>query len=201
MGPRRRGVDMPLDDFLCEYEFGGSHRIMVSASPERTLAALKQATLGEMPLVRLLFAIRSLPARVAGGRGLPADRTVSLYEQMSRRFVLLAEEPGREIVAGGIGQMWRPAGGVARVFEDSNQFVNFDEPGYAKVAASFTVELQDGRTELRTETRVLTTDPASRRAFGRYWRIIQPGSGLIRRSWLRAARRRAEHEAPTVVRW
>jgi hypothetical protein len=33
---------------------------------------------------------------------------------------------------------------------------------------------------------------ASRRRFGRYWRVIRPGSGAIRWSWLRAAARRAE---------
>ena len=190
---------MPLDDFLPEYEFGGSHRIAVSAPPERALAALKQVTTGEMPLVRLLFAVRSLPARLTGGRGLPADKTRPLYEQMSRRFVLLAEEPGCEAVAGGIGQMWRPAGGNPHPFGDAGGFVAFEEPGYAKVAASFSAVACDGRTELRTETRVLTTDPASRRAFGRYWWFIRPGSGLIRRSWLRAARRRAEYEASTLA--
>ena len=49
----------------------------------------------------------------------------------------------------------------------------------------------DGTT-LSTETRVLATDEASRRAFRRYWLVIRPFSGLIRRVWLRAIRQRAE---------
>jgi hypothetical protein len=61
-----------------------------------------------------------------------------------------------------------------------------------KSAMNFSVEPLDGGTLLRTETRVLTTDPASRRAFGRYWLLIKPGSAEVRRGWLRAARRRAE---------
>ena len=61
------------------------------------------------------------------------------------------------------------------------EFVAFEEPGYMKGAMNFRVEPVDAGTELRTETRVLTTDPASRRAFRRYW--------------LRAARRRAEVDA------
>lgn len=57
---------------------------------------------------------------------------------------------------------------------------------------NFSVRSADGHTELTTETRVLTTDPVARRQFGRYWRVIRPGSAMIRRSWLGAAKRRAE---------
>jgi len=48
----------------------------------------------------------------------------------------------------------------------------------------------DGR--LQTETRVLLTSPDARRAFRAYWLVIRPFSGLTRRSWLRAAKLRAE---------
>jgi hypothetical protein len=47
-------------------------------------------------------------------------------------------------------------------------------------------------TVLSTETRVLATDAAARRRFRRYWLAIRPFSGLIRRVWLRAIKRRAE---------
>jgi hypothetical protein len=39
---------------------------------------------------------------------------------------------------------------------------------------------------------VACTDPSSARRFGRYWRLIRPASGAIRRSWLTAIKRRAE---------
>ena len=42
------------------------------------------------------------------------------------------------------------------------------------------------------EPRVHATDTAARRAFARYWTVIRPGSGFIRRMWLRAIKRRAE---------
>jgi hypothetical protein len=45
---------------------------------------------------------------------------------------------------------------------------------------------------LTTETRVRCTDPAIRRAFLRYWRVIRPFSGLVRREALRLARVDAE---------
>jgi hypothetical protein len=49
-----------------------------------------------------------------------------------------------------------------------------------------------GWTRLTTETRVYATDASSRRRFAGYWRVIYPGSALIRRMWLRAVRERAE---------
>jgi hypothetical protein len=108
-------------------------------------------------------------------------------------FLFLAEGPGRrEVVGGEVGQMWKPLGGSAPAIRDARQFVAFEEPGYAKVAMNFFVEPADGGTRLTTETRVMTTDAVSRRRFALYWRVIYPGSALIRRSWLRAARRRAE---------
>jgi hypothetical protein len=51
---------------------------------------------------------------------------------------------------------------------------------------------QPDRCVVTTETRVFTTDPWSRRKFGEYWRMIYPGSALIRRMWLQAIKKRAE---------
>ncbi|MEP7335602.1 MAG: hypothetical protein ABI717_07460, partial [Actinomycetota bacterium] len=63
----------------------------------------------------------------------------------------------------------------------------FAEPGYAKMAFNFRLEDR----VLSTETRVLLTDERSRKLFRRYWIVIRPFSGLIRREWLRAIARRA----------
>ena len=46
-------------------------------------------------------------------------------------------------------------------------------------------------TSLETETRVLATNPGARTAFQRYWLVIRPASGLIRRIMLGAIARRA----------
>jgi hypothetical protein len=49
-----------------------------------------------------------------------------------------------------------------------------------------------GGTLLRTETRMLATDPRTRRAFAVYWFFICAGSGAIRREVLRIVAHRAE---------
>ena len=48
-----------------------------------------------------------------------------------------------------------------------------------------------GRSLVSTETRVFANSPSARRQFATYWRLIYPGSAIIRRMWLRAVRKRA----------
>jgi hypothetical protein len=47
------------------------------------------------------------------------------------------------------------------------------------------------RSLVSTETRVFANSASARRRFARYWRVIYPGSALIRRMWLRAVEKRA----------
>jgi hypothetical protein len=46
-----------------------------------------------------------------------------------------------------------------------------------------------------TETRVFANSAGAKRRFARYWRLIYPGSALIRRMWLRAVEKRATYPA------
>ena len=91
-----------------------------------------------------------------------------------------------------IGQMWKLSGGRSPKVASAVEFSAFDQPGYAKAVMSLEAREVDGRCELVTETRVFATDEQARRAFSRYWLVIRPGSGIIRRVWLRAAKKRAE---------
>jgi hypothetical protein len=83
-----------------------------------------------------------------------------------------------------VAQPWRLLRGPRR----GDDFASFDEPGWAKLAMDWHAE--NGR--LVTETRVLLTDDRARRSFRRYWLVVRPFSALVRRSWLMAAKRRAE---------
>ena len=96
---------------------------------------------------------------------------------------------------GGIDQPWRVFGGETMAVTAVAEFQAFARPGWAKVAANLRVEARDGRTRLTTETRILATSADARWKFRAYWCVIMPGSALIRRLWLRAARRRAEEAA------
>jgi len=110
-----------------------------------------------------------------------------LGEMLKNGFMGLDERPGEELVVGAIGRFWSPVGNKPRRVED---FAGFAEPGYAKAALNFSVRPEGDGSRITTETRIAGTDAAAARKFRRYWLLIRPGSGAIRRSWLKAIRRR-----------
>jgi hypothetical protein len=168
-----------LERVMPDYDRREVHRRAIGAAPAATWDALHQLRGEEVAAMRLLMGIRTL------GRARGDSRTVlDSFGRMG--FRVLDEEPGSQLVVAGIGRFWQPSGGLRRV-ESREQFASFDEPGYAKVAFDF--RLEDG--ELSTETRIAGTDARARRRFRLYWLAIRPGSGLIRREWLRAIERRA----------
>jgi hypothetical protein len=164
-----------LSEVLPEYDFRERHARRIDAPPERVFAAVRELSADDTPAVRLLFRLR----------GLRGDTARPIFDQMERfGFEILAEEPGRELVVAAIGQPWKLRGGARPRGVD---FRTFAEPGYAKMALNW--RLVDGT--LTTETRVQLTDGTARRSFRRYWLLVRPFSGLIRRAWLRAIARRA----------
>ena len=172
-----------LDQVMPAYDRREVHSRQTTAAPADLWAAIHNLRPDDLPLMRALMSVRTLGRRVGSG-----DRTVlEGFERMG--FRRLAEERDRELVLAGIGQFWRPAGGLREV-TGKEQFLAFEEPGYAKAAFNF--RITEG--EISTETRIAGTDAQSQRLFGLYWLLIRPGSGLIRREWLRALDRRAVNE-------
>ncbi|MFI7643665.1 hypothetical protein [Nonomuraea sp. NPDC049400] len=159
------------------------HSIVINASRDRVWDAISNLKATDLRLAKPLIALRNLLSRVWNGH---AQRDLP-------DFTPLAEDPGREVVQGLIGQWWRlgRAENVASV-DGPDAFCAFDRPGYAKATFSFLLEdAGDGRIRLVTETRVQATSPDARRAFLRYWVVIRPGSGFLRRVMLAAIRARA----------
>ena len=180
-----------LDRVMPESELHELHHLWLDAAPEEAYWALSELTGREIRLLGPLMALRRLPARLIG-RPSGADRETPILEGLVRGgFVQLAEDPGREIVFGVVGRFWKLTGNAPlESVRDRESFTGFDQAGYARAAMSFLVRAEGTGSRLITETRIHTTDPASARSLRRYWRLVRPGSGLIRRSWLAAVRRR-----------
>lgn len=186
---------MLLDEVMPRYDFHEAHSVVIRSKPAEIFAAIKSVTPAEMLIVNALFVLRALPSRVLGrGPGItPVPGRPLLEQALQGGFVMLAEAPGQEIVLGTVGAFWSLRGGPSVRLASAREFLDFTAPGYAKAAMNFSVEPLDlGMTRLRTETRILPTDPTSRRRFARYWRVVHAGSALIRRLWLGAIKRRAE---------
>ncbi|MFF5206518.1 hypothetical protein [Streptosporangium sp. NPDC000396] len=174
-----------IDQIMADSDFSERHEITIPASRERVWDAVNTLDLSDVKLVRPLFAARNLVARLRHGH---EQQDIPNFSAPP-----MATDPGRELVHGLAGQWWRlGASDNLPPFEDLAAFQAFDEPGYAKSAFGF-VLLDDrpGRIRLVTETRVLATSPDARRIMGRYWRVIRPGSGLVRRMMLSAIREKA----------
>ena len=75
----------------------------------------------------------------------------------------------------------------------ADEFASFDEPGWGKIVANFSVLPYGTRATLLTyECRTVTTDPASRQKFLRYWTVIRPFVAHIFRATVRTIRDNAE---------
>jgi hypothetical protein len=186
---------MLLDKFMSVYHFNEVHAVVARATPERIFRAIKEVTPQEMPLVRTLFWMRSLPALLTGRGGSRLGGAKAVLEQaLSGGFVLLAEETNRELVLGTIDQFWKLQGGSSPQIASAQEFLAFDHPDYAKAALNFYVDENSGEdgVKVTTETRVYVPNSIARSKFAAYWRVIYPGSALIRKMWLRAIKRRAE---------
>ena len=178
-----------LDQLMPVWQFDEVHTSRVDAPPERVYRAVKDVTAREIMLFRTLTWIRRF-GRAGPESILNAPDRLPLLEVATRTgFLKLAEDPGREIVVGTV--VLAPPGAARPRTPD--EFRTLTGPGYALATMNFRVTGDgNGASVLTTATRVYATDAAARRRFTKYWRLIYPGSALIRRMWLRAIERRAE---------
>jgi hypothetical protein len=178
-----------LDEFLPSYDFSERHETFVAAAPKVTMAATRQMTPRDVPLLLLLLSVRSVPYLLSRRQPMISPRG-SILEQGARvGFVTLADRP-EELVLGVVGKFWRPDSGLLTL--PAQDFIRFSDPGWAKAAISFEARPSGSGCRLSTETRIQGTDASARRKFGLYWLLIRPGSSAIRAAWLRAIRKRAE---------
>jgi len=176
-----------LDVFMPAYQFHEVHSIQVrAASRDQIYRAVRSVTADEIFLFRALTWLRRFGRRGPESILTAPERAPILDVATKTTFLLLAEEPGREIVVGTLVLAppgWRPP---ARPTPEG--FKALHAPGFALAAMNFRVE---DTGLVTTETRIVATDAAARRRFAVYWRLIYPGSTLLRFTWLRAIARRA----------
>jgi len=186
---------MLIDRYLPQFDATQVAEIDVGASPEETFRAIREANLMD-PVIETLFALREIPARVAERwqrkthAPKPSRITFDDLLRPETGLVLLGVEPGKELVLGSIGRFWRADYGHQQV--QASDFVEFHDPGYAKLAISLAVRPRADGTVLRYEARTQTTDLTAWRAFHRYWRGIHYGVALVMRHALRRIRQQAE---------
>jgi hypothetical protein len=178
-----------LDDIMPEYQFFERHSARIHARPEQVMRAVRQSTFGDMRSLATLLKIRAAVLRIHDTGELPQDKRV--LDAFAAPGVLLGDSE-HEIVMGWIADTRAKRLAEVRTLQE---FADYREPGGIKMAFNFNVEeTGDGWSTTSTETRVAALDESNRRGMARYWRLIVPGSGLLRRQWLDGIKRRAESE-------
>lgn len=185
---RASGAETRLDEFAPVWQFREFHTIRIAVPPTRVFEAIKRVRADDIFLLGTLTWIRR------GGQPVPdsvrkaVERESMIEVALSNGFVRLADDSPRELVIGAVVRA--PPG--TRGTLTPEVFKTPLPPGFALATMNFLVAA-DGpnASAVSTETRVFANSPSARRQFAAYWRLIYPGSAIIRRSWLRAIRRRA----------
>jgi hypothetical protein len=143
------------------------------------------------PLLAASMWIRVLPARLLGKAAPPPPRLVMAEKIGLPGWLLLGEQPNREIAFGAVGRFWRPV--IEWRDVAPADFVGFAEPGWGKIAANFSMAPYGAsHTLLSYQCRTTTTDPDARRRFMRYWWLIRQFVAHIMRATLNAIKADAE---------
>ena len=176
-----------LDEVLPEYQFSERHSTRVHARLEQAMQAIRESTFGDMKSLATLLKLRGVVLRAPGPD----------FEKWQNKRILDAfAESGylsggseREIVMIGV---WNAREQRRPDVHTLQQLADYREQGAVKMGFDFTVEnVGDGWSEITAETRVQALDETNR-GMARYWRLIVPGSGLLRLQWLEGIKRRAE---------
>jgi hypothetical protein len=191
-----------IDDFLPDPDVSVRRHVVVDATPEASIDAVRAMNFARMgPLVRLLSWIRAVPMDVERRRrGDPSPDewdppTLDRLAETADAPWMLLDATATELVVGAVGKPWRPAIEWASV--EPEAFADFDETGWAKIAFSFVAHPYGrNRTLLSYDVRTTLTDPESRRRFRRYWTVVGVGAAYLMRQALRTAKRDAERSTP-----
>jgi len=181
------GTPTRLDEFAPAWQFHEVHTRRIPAPPDRVFDAIRRVRADEIALFETLTWIRR--GGCAAPRGVlnaVSDKPL-LDVATESEFIWLALEPPRELVVGIV--VVRPAGDRRPATAD---LIKSPPPGFAVGTMNFLVTSDGPNASIvSTETRVSAGSDEARRRFAAYWRVIYPGSALIRRMWLRAIERRA----------
>jgi hypothetical protein len=152
----------------------------VAALPDHTWRVVRHGNLARSPIVRALFTVRTLPARLRGDDVEPTAMRIDDIVSAERPGFRLLAESEREVAVGAIGKVWELDIPFVEV-RAAEEFLRFKEPGYAKVAwALRVIPRGESGSRIEVEVRVSATDDESWDKFRRYFRIIGPASRFIR---------------------
>jgi menaquinone-dependent protoporphyrinogen oxidase len=182
-----------LNKFAPEFEQRIVQQISIEATPDEVRVALECLEPADMPLAEFLASIRNL------GREVEKPASFRDAAMVFGALEIETRQP-HELLGALTGRFWTKDYGIRRM-HSVEELQAFDNPAYAKALTNFWFdEFKDGRTLVRTETRIHSLGPGARENFAMYWGAVNLGVRLYMKSVLRgirrcAIRRRWQHRA------
>jgi hypothetical protein len=189
-------TDLEIDKLLPDYTSKEYHEVIVNASVEAAKQTLQSTGVSDIPVVHLLLKIRGIADEKDMSNAAANNRACSdTFSTPDFNFFVVNPN---ELITVMILQASMITNGSKKIpappeITKLEQFSAFNQPGYVKVAVNFRfVNRDNGQTLMSTETRNWPVTKKDARTFGIYWRIIYPGSAMIRRIWLDVINKKAQ---------
>jgi hypothetical protein len=191
---------MLIDHFMPRCDVSVAAHLIVHCDSATTFRAASELDFMTVhtPLLDVAMWARGLPARIMGRAPDPPPRLVLGKGDPLPGWLLLGERADAELAFGAVGKFWQPS--IEWRDVPLEAFASFDEPGWGKIAANFSVlPYGESSTLLTYECRTVTTDGDSRRKFMRYWRLGRPVIAHIFRATVSTIREHAEGSAAGIA--
>lgn len=164
--------------YLPHCTYREKHSLDMLGSPQEAMTAIMNYQTDDDIFFRYAIALRELPHRLL-------QKSEPSKPFSFDNFTLLEKDDDQEVIFGLLGQFWKLDYGQIAI-KDSAAFLAFNQPGYAKLTLSFSVQQLDStHIRITTETRVFCLDKEALFKFRPYWYLIRPVSGFIRHRILR----------------
>ena len=200
---------MLIDDALPDFDATIVEHLVIDAPCDVVYRTTREMNFLDIhsPTVDTLMFVRGLPGQVLGRLGRrpqpPPPPTMRLADMLDgvaesdgglEGWLALGEVPGREIAFGAIGKVWQPDIDWKSVAAE--EFADFAEPDYAKIAAEFSIRpYGPHRALLSYEARTAGTDAEASGRFLRYWWLVRPFVRIVMRAAVLTVRDLAESES------
>jgi hypothetical protein len=165
---------MLIDNLMPVYDLIIRHERVIAAPQRRVWQAARAMTIRKLLRVRVLLWIREIFSRLNG--------------QPLETFPVIAEKEGTEVVMAICGKFWAISGNIVDV--PAEVIPLYQAKGSAKAYWNFHLEsIGVGQTRIVSETRVQVYGEQELKRFRRYWALVGPGAGWIRKEILKAIER------------
>lgn len=184
-----------IDKFLPDYAFNEVHTVRIKGTPDEIKSVLHVMGVKDIPIVHLLMKIRGIADEDVdmSDRASKSNSASDTFSTPDFNFFVLSDEEFITFMILKSSILIKSKVAAPPEVNSPEEFLEFSKPRYVKVAMNFRFDaVGNGETVLSTETRIHGTGHSDAQRFARYWRVVYPGSAIIRRVWLDAIRKRVE---------